>query len=1411
MDTLTCKATNCVPPTITKQPVDTTVCIGTDATFKVSANGTSNGKFQWQKENAGVWANLSDNATISGAITNTLMLKNTSLSINNSRYKCIAYEANNACPTNSKSVLLEVKVIPVVDVNDTTICKNDTATIYAKVQPNRLYNYSWSVPSGVINPGNVATFKTTIPGDYTVQVSELNANKLLLCNTDFEDDQVTSTGNYSVVNESTISCWETTANDNQIEVWNNNFMGVPSFSGKQFIELNATQVSTIYQEFIPVQNENVTISFAHRGRSGVDEMKVEIGPLGGPYTNLGNFKDGNTSWGYYTVPYTFPSTTSGKYELRFTAVTSVGGVSIGNFLDAISIKTKPSCQIQPATGKVIVNVLPTVDVTKDTTICENQSIKLIATGASSYSWSDGSALSYLNIKPATDTKYFVTGKDANKCINKDSVLVTVKKLPLVKALKDTAICLGKNTIISASGANTYSWSNGILTASQTVAPIITTRYVVTGVDTYKCVNKDSITVTVNELPNVDVTKDTAICKGSSIDIIASGALSYVWNNGSSNYNQSVSPITTTKYLVTGIDVNKCISKDSLIVTVNNLPNIDITKDTSICKGSDAFLYVKGGVSYVWNDGFTGISKNVSPTVKTKYLVVGKDANKCENKDSLNVDVFNLPTVDVTKDTFICKGSSITLQAAGATSYKWSNGIVIASNTVTPTLLTKYVVTGTDANQCVNKDSVNLDVKLLPIISGKLILCELDSTILTANVASKIVGSSWSVVDVLKASINNNGKLKAIKAGQTHVNYEDKFGCKSDTLITINPLEKPSLSCGVASGSTVEFTWSPTSLTTSYTATYGILNQIGKTDTLTALTKYTAKGLNLGDSVWLKVKSNGTGCYLTDSIVCVAKKCPKPEIDVQPISKTICDKDAVDFEVIKTVDTVVVTYQWQTKNGLNWAPLVDNSIITGSKTSKLQIANSHGLSGNEYRVVLTETSLGVCSLASTAAVLTVNTLPKVSVSNDTSVCLNSPAIPVRFTGANGTAPYTFGYNVDNTGSKSTVSKSGVAYFDTLISTLTARKVTLNITKVSYGLGTATSPVCKLDTSLSVTIKINDLPTIDITNDTSICKGSDAFLYVKGGVSYVWNDGFTGISKNVSPTVKTKYLVVGKDANKCENKDSLNVDVFNLPTVDVTKDTFVCKGSSITLQATGATSYKWSNGILIASNTVTPTLLTKYVVTGTDANQCVNKDSVNVDVKLLPVISGKLILCELDSAILTANVASKIVGSSWSVVDVLKASINNNGKLKAIKAGQTHVNYEDKFGCKSDTLITINPLEKPSLSCGVASGSTVEFTWSPTSLTTSYTATYGILNQIGKTDTLTALTKYTAKGLNLGDSVWLKVKSNGTGCYLTDSIVCVAKRCPKPEIDVQPISLTVCDKVAAAFEVIKTVDTVVVTYQ
>lgn len=159
----------------------------------------------------------------------------------------------------------------------------------------------------------------------------------ILCNTDFEDDILVGLGNFGFFHEDRVTCWGTTATDRQIEIWGSGFGGVPAYSGNQFAELNANMVSTLYQEFDASPGSSVTISFAHRGRAGIDALQVEIGPLGGPYVNLGEFSAGTDSWVYNTVNYAFPKTIQSKYTLRFKSVRAAGGATVGNFLDAISI------------------------------------------------------------------------------------------------------------------------------------------------------------------------------------------------------------------------------------------------------------------------------------------------------------------------------------------------------------------------------------------------------------------------------------------------------------------------------------------------------------------------------------------------------------------------------------------------------------------------------------------------------------------------------------------------------------------------------------------------------------------------------------------------------------------------------------------------------------------------------------------------------------------------------------------------------------------------------------------------------------------------------------------------------------------------------------------------------------------
>ncbi|AWH83626.1 hypothetical protein HYN59_00180 [Flavobacterium album] len=138
------------------------------------------------------------------------------------------------------------------------------------------------------------------------------------------------------VNHNAVQGWRTTASDQMMEFWVvPNYENVPSYDGTQFIELNANLVSGVYQDYATPQPTVFNYGFAHRGRQGTDTCQLLAGPPGGPYTSVQTATTGNTAWGYYTGSYTVPA---GQTTTRFIfqSVSSVGGASVGNYLDAIS-------------------------------------------------------------------------------------------------------------------------------------------------------------------------------------------------------------------------------------------------------------------------------------------------------------------------------------------------------------------------------------------------------------------------------------------------------------------------------------------------------------------------------------------------------------------------------------------------------------------------------------------------------------------------------------------------------------------------------------------------------------------------------------------------------------------------------------------------------------------------------------------------------------------------------------------------------------------------------------------------------------------------------------------------------------------------------------------------------------------
>ncbi|HCI57638.1 MAG: T9SS type A sorting domain-containing protein [Bacteroidetes bacterium] len=156
----------------------------------------------------------------------------------------------------------------------------------------------------------------------------------LLCNGDFENPLVISTPHF--VNNNAMRCWQTTATDSLMELWESGYNGVTAYSGNQFMEINANQVAAVYQDVSLIAGDSLTISFAHRARFGIDTMSVSLGTQNNLPTVLGYFADSTSSWGHYVINYTIP--VSGYYRISFNSVYSGGNLaSLGNFIDAVSV------------------------------------------------------------------------------------------------------------------------------------------------------------------------------------------------------------------------------------------------------------------------------------------------------------------------------------------------------------------------------------------------------------------------------------------------------------------------------------------------------------------------------------------------------------------------------------------------------------------------------------------------------------------------------------------------------------------------------------------------------------------------------------------------------------------------------------------------------------------------------------------------------------------------------------------------------------------------------------------------------------------------------------------------------------------------------------------------------------------
>ncbi len=524
---------------------------------------------------------------------------------------------------------------------------------------------------------------------------------------------------------------------------------------------------TIKTQAILYETSN-TIEIHTYNASGDDAASECI--IGGP---TGNYA--------YTVPgrnnSTYTVTTSDAY--RFSPISPSYNWSNASTLNNSTISNPVASNLQSNTDYTVtltvpgigcttssvvsVSVLPAASVSivaSSSVLCAGETATLTASGANSYTWSTGSNASSIVVTPTTTTTYSIAGTSTT-CPSSSNAIktITVNSLPTV-GVNSGAICSGASFTMNATGATTYNYSSG----SNVVSPTANATYTVTGTGANGCTNKAVSNVTVNTLPTVGVNSG-AICSGSSFTMNPTGATTYSYSGGSN----VVSPTANNSYTVTGTDANGCKNTAVSSVTVNTSPTVGVNSG-AICNGQSFTMVGTGAISYVYSSG----SSNVSPTANTSYTVTGTDANGCSAMAVSNVTVNAIPVISAPSVT-ICAGSSIVLNASGANTYTWSNGVNTASNSVSPTTNTSYTVGGTSAAGCFGNNVVtNVTVGAAPSISvNSATVCAGSSATLTANGATTYTwsnnasGASIVVTPTVNTTYSVSGNLTGCSTGASN--------------------------------------------------------------------------------------------------------------------------------------------------------------------------------------------------------------------------------------------------------------------------------------------------------------------------------------------------------------------------------------------------------------------------------------------------------------------------------------------------------------------------------------------------------------------------------------------------------------------------------------------------------------------
>ncbi len=495
-----------------------------------------------------------------------------------------------------------------------------------------------------------------------------------------------------------------------------------------------------------------------------------------------------------------------------------------------------SCGTINATGTITVVTSNTVSGPNNGTACINASmppITLTTTGAtgigtpaglpSGVTASFSSGTITISGTPTTTGTFNYNIPLTGGCGSVNATgTITVHALPNVNAsaYPNNTVCDGEEITLNGNGAQSYTWSGGVVDGVPFNQPPSTVTYTVTGTDANGCTNTSSIAITVYSNPTVSVNAvpGTIVCQGSSITLNGVGSgTSYTWSGGITD-GVSFVPSSSNTYTVTTVDANNCTNSTTVNITVNPLPTVTASSNSPVCSGSDIQLIAtsSSGTSCFWSGPNSFLSNNFTETIplanellhEGNYTVVVTDLNtSCTNSQTVFIDVVNQISSTIDPVAPVCQNEAAIQLTAANSGGTWSGPGVNNSGLFDPSVAGPgtHTITYSISGSCGSTSTADITVLTSPTATASYNnpVCENQTLVMDGNSSVSNYIAYWKGPN----NFYSPHELDSIANATTNLTGTYWFyvvsndGCKDSISLNVVVYEIPSIDSYVVSDKT----------------------------------------------------------------------------------------------------------------------------------------------------------------------------------------------------------------------------------------------------------------------------------------------------------------------------------------------------------------------------------------------------------------------------------------------------------------------------------------------------------------------------------------------------------------------------------------------------------------------------------